>query len=89
MKLPEPNPTVRPVPVLAPDPERVGWRFISVYSLSYAGGALLFLAPLLVSLALKVNEPRRSRRRSEEPRARDGSRFTVRDREQPALRPVE
>lgn len=56
MKLPEPNPTARPAPVLAPGPERVGWRFISVYSLSYAGGALLFLAPLLVSLALKVND---------------------------------
>jgi MFS family permease len=33
----------------------VGWPFISLYALSYAGGALLFLAPLLVSLALKVN----------------------------------
>ncbi len=33
----------------------VGWSFISLYALSYAGGALLFLAPLLVSLALKVN----------------------------------
>ena len=36
-------------------PGRVGWRFVSLYALSYAGGALLFLAPLLVSLALKVN----------------------------------
>ncbi len=35
---------------------RVGWGFISLYALSYAGGALLFLAPLLVSLALKVND---------------------------------
>lgn len=34
----------------------IGWRFITLYALSYAGGALLFLAPLLVSLALKVNE---------------------------------
>jgi MFS family permease len=33
----------------------VGWPFITLYALSYAGGALLFLAPLLVSLALKVN----------------------------------
>jgi MFS family permease len=33
----------------------VGWPFTSLYALSYAGGALLFLAPLLVSLALKVN----------------------------------
>ena len=36
------------------EPGRVG--FISLYTLSYAGGALLFLAPLLVSLALKVND---------------------------------
>lgn len=35
--------------------EPVGWGFISLYTLSYAGGALLFMAPLLVSLALKVN----------------------------------
>jgi MFS family permease len=34
---------------------RVGWGFVSLYALSYAGGALLFLAPLLVSLALKVD----------------------------------
>ncbi len=38
------------------DRSPVGWRFISLYTLSYAGGALLFLAPLLVSLALKVND---------------------------------
>jgi MFS family permease len=42
---------------LAPlDPSRVGRRFITLYALSYAGGSLLFLGPLLVSLALKVNE---------------------------------
>lgn len=34
----------------------VGRQFISLYALSYAGGALLFLGPLLVSLALKVND---------------------------------
>ena len=32
-----------------------GGAFVSLYALSYAGGALLFLAPLLVSLALKVD----------------------------------
>ena len=37
-------------------PERVGWGFIVLYAVSYTGGSLLFLAPLLVSLALKVNE---------------------------------
>jgi MFS family permease len=34
---------------------RVGWGFISVYALAYMGTCLLFLAPLLVTLALKVN----------------------------------
>ena len=37
-------------------PERVGWGFVALYALSYTGGSLLFLAPLLVSLALKVND---------------------------------
>jgi hypothetical protein len=36
---------------------RVGSRgFIGLYALSYPGGSLLFLAPLLASLALKVND---------------------------------
>src|SRR6188508_1230871 len=45
----------------APGPEppplahRVGWGFISLYALAYIGTILLFLAPLLVSLALKIN----------------------------------
>lgn len=34
---------------------RVGWGFISLYVLAYMGTILLFLAPLLVSLSLKVN----------------------------------
>jgi MFS family permease len=34
----------------------VGWGFISLYALSYAGGALVLIAPLLVTLALKVND---------------------------------
>lgn len=37
-------------------PRRVGWRFVTLYALSYTGGSLLFLAPLLVSLALRVND---------------------------------
>ena len=36
-------------------PSRVGWGFISLYALAYIGTILLFLATLLVSLALKVN----------------------------------
>jgi MFS family permease len=34
---------------------RVGWGFISLYALATMGTSLVFLAPLLVSLALKVN----------------------------------
>lgn len=43
-------------PQSEPAPGRVGWRFVTLYALSYTGGSLLFLAPLLVSLALKVND---------------------------------
>src|SRR5664279_1932875 len=39
----------------APGIQRVGWGFISLYTLAYMGTCLLFLAPLLVTLALKVN----------------------------------
>ena len=34
---------------------RVGWRFISLYTLAYMGTVLVLIAPLLVTLALKVN----------------------------------
>ena len=34
---------------------RVGWRFVVLYALAYMSICLLFLAPALVSLALKVN----------------------------------
>ena len=34
---------------------RVGWGFISLYTLAYISTSLLFLAPLLVTLALKIN----------------------------------
>ena len=37
------------------DVARVGWGFISLYTLAYISTCLLFLAPALVSLALKVN----------------------------------
>ena len=36
--------------------EPVGWGFIALYALAYIGTILLFLAPLLVSLSLKVND---------------------------------
>jgi MFS family permease len=41
----EAPPTIRPV----------GWRFVTLYTLAYASTCLLFLAPLLVTLALKVD----------------------------------
>jgi MFS family permease len=39
----------------SPGARRVGWGFISLYTLAYMGTSLLFLAPVLVTLALKVN----------------------------------
>ena len=38
-----------------PAPSPVTWRFIALYALAYMSTVLLFLAPALVSLALKVN----------------------------------
>jgi MFS family permease len=35
--------------------DRVGWGFISLYTLAYLGTTLILIAPVLVSLALKVN----------------------------------
>jgi hypothetical protein len=34
---------------------RVGWGFIALYTLAFISTSLLFLAPMLVTLALKVN----------------------------------
>lgn len=34
---------------------RVGWGFIALYTLAFMSNCLVFLAPLLVTLALKVN----------------------------------
>jgi MFS family permease len=42
-------------PAPAPAIKRVGWGFISLYTLAYMSTCLVLLAPLLVSLALKVN----------------------------------
>ena len=35
-------------------PHRVGWQFILLYVLAQMGTSLVFLAPLLVTLALKI-----------------------------------
>lgn len=42
-------------PAVQEAPRPVGRGFISLYALSFAGGTLVMIAPLLVSLALKVN----------------------------------
>jgi MFS family permease len=45
-------------PALEPGPpaaHRVGWGFISRYALAYMSTSLLFIAPLLVTVPLKVN----------------------------------
>ena len=39
----------------APAAHRVGWGFITLYTLAFMSTSLLFIAPLLVTLALKVN----------------------------------
>src|SRR5450755_3346087 len=39
----------------SPVAHRVGWGFISLYTLAYMSTCLVFLAPALVTLALKVN----------------------------------
>jgi len=39
----------------SPAAQRVGWGFISLFTLAFIGTNLLFLAPLLVTLPLKVN----------------------------------
>src|SRR6478752_1316898 len=45
----------RPAGTAPPVARRVGRGFIVLYALAYIGTILLFLAPLLVSLALKIN----------------------------------
>ena len=39
----------------SPQTPRVGWGFIGLYTLAFISTSLLFIAPLLVTLALKVN----------------------------------
>src|ERR1700704_6766359 len=39
----------------SPPVDRVSWGFIALYTLAFMSTSLLFLAPVLVTLALKVN----------------------------------
>ena len=48
------RPSPRPAPGSAP-PHRVGWGFIALYTLAFMSTTLVLIAPLLVTLALKVN----------------------------------
>jgi MFS family permease len=50
-----PEPAAAPPHSAGRRPDRVGWGFITLYTLAYMGTCLLFLAPLMVTLALKVN----------------------------------
>jgi hypothetical protein len=43
------------LPRESPGPHRVGWGFISLYTFAAMSTRLLFIAPLLVTLALKVD----------------------------------
>jgi MFS family permease len=42
-------------PRTSPAVNRVGWGFLSLYALAYTSTSLLFIAPVLVTLALKIN----------------------------------
>ncbi len=43
------------LPLESPAAHRVGWRFIALYVLAFMSTNLVFLAPLLVTLPLKIN----------------------------------
>ena len=77
--------------IAQPEPPERGHpgRSCALYTLSYTGGRLLFLAPLLVSLALKVNDLVGIDDAPRNLGARDRGRIAGGDREQPALRPAE
>jgi MFS family permease len=53
--LPEPNSRTPPRAPANLASGRVSWSFIFLYALAYIGTILVFLAPLLVSVSLKVN----------------------------------
>ncbi len=54
--MPEPSgPAETAVEPEPPAADRVGWGFVSLYTLAYISTCLVFLAPALVTLALKVN----------------------------------
>jgi MFS family permease len=52
---PQHGPATEAAPVDGEPVHRVGWGFIARYTSAYLGTCLLFLAPVLVTLALKIN----------------------------------
>ena len=55
--IPAAHPQLPPTVGLLPESSvhRVGWGFIALYTLAYMSTSLVFIAPLLVTLALKIN----------------------------------
>ena len=49
------NPAAAALELESPAAHRVGWGFISLYALAFMSTSLVFIAPLLVTLPLKVN----------------------------------
>ena len=68
---------------------RVGWPFVASYAAAYLATSLVFIAPLLVTLALKVNSLVGTDRAAEQPLARRRDRVAGGDGGQPLLRAAE
>ena len=71
------------------EPHRVGWGFIALYASAYIGTCLVLIAPLLVTLALKVDSLVGSSSGAEQPGARHRGRRPGGHARQPVLRQAE
>src|ERR671932_723115 len=49
------NTSVAAAPLQSPAEHRIGWRFTALYALAFMSTSLVFLAPMLVTLPLKIN----------------------------------
>ena len=74
---------------MPPDVHLVGWGFIALYTVAFMCSILLLIAPLLVTLALKVNSLVGIERGAEQPGSRRRRRRPAGDVRQPALRQAE
>ena len=68
---------------------RVGRAFIALYAAAYLATSLVFIAPLLVTLALKVNSLVGTDRAAVQPVAGRGDRIAGRTGGEPPLRAAE